>query len=185
MKEQSSNPLLSKFISAILFLLLSIAIIYLGMKLNNLEENRNYAPPVTDKINGFGIDIAKSQTVYVPIYSHIYASGGVAQMLEATLSIRNSDPKNSITVLSARYYDSQGNKLQDYLDGRLTLKPLQSTEILIKKHDTRGGSGANFIVEWASDTPVYEPVIEAIMVGREKAGISFKSVGRPLNERIK
>ncbi|MCU7836093.1 MAG: DUF3124 domain-containing protein [gamma proteobacterium symbiont of Taylorina sp.] len=67
----------------------------------------------------------------------------------------------------------------------MLLKPLQSTEILIEMKDTRGGSGANFIVEWVSDLPVYEPVIEAIMVGNSNNNVFFKSTGRSLSERIK
>lgn len=184
--KTAKRSLMGRFIPALLFLTLLLSVIYLGIKVNNLEDNSTYQPPVVDSIDGhgFSIHISKSQTVYVPVYSHIYAYGGKTQLLETTLSIRNSDPNNSITLLSARYYDTGGNKLQNYLDGQLTLKPLQSTEILIEKQDTRGGAGANFIVEWAAKTPVYEPVIEAIMIGSEKSGISFKSIGRPLTKRI-
>ena len=169
------------------FIVLLVGIIYLGDRLHSLEDNLNYVPPVAQNIvaDSHSIHITNAQTVYVPIYSHVYSSGGSPQLLEATLSIRNSDPEKSIILLSAQYYDSQGKNLQNYLKGQLTLGPLQSTEILIEKQDARGGSGANFIIEWRSDKPVYEPVIEAIMIGNEKNGISFKSFGRPLMKRIK
>ncbi|MCK5648242.1 MAG: DUF3124 domain-containing protein [Gammaproteobacteria bacterium] len=169
------------------FVVLLVGIIYLGDRLHSLEDNLKYVPPVPEKIfvDSNSIHITSAQTVYVPIYSHVYSSGGSPQLLEATLSIRNSDPEKSITLLSAQYYDSHGKMLQNYLKGQLILGPLQATEILIEKQDTRGGSGANFIIEWHSDKPVYEPVIEAIMIGNEKNGISFKSWGRPLMKRIK
>ena len=169
------------------FVVLLAGIAYLGDRLHSLEDNLSYMPPVLENMlaDSNSIHITNAQTVYVPIYSHIYSSGGSPQLLEATLSIRNSDPDKSITLISANYYNSHGKKLQNYLTGQLVLGPLQSTEILIKKQDSRGGSGANFIVEWRSDKPVYEPVIEAIMIGNEKNGISFKSYGRPLMKRIK
>lgn len=180
--------LFSKLIAPIaVFVMLLAGIAYLGDRLHNLEDNLSYVPPVLENmlVDSNSIHITSAQTVYVPIYSHVYSSGGSPQLLEATLSIRNSDPEKSITLLSAKYYDSHGKELQNYLKGQLTLGPLQSTEILIEKQDTRGGSGANFIIEWRSDKPVYEPVIEAIMIGNEKNGISFKSYGRPLMKRIK
>ena len=169
------------------FIVLLVGIIYLGDRLHSLEDNLKYAPPVPQNIvvDSNSIHVTNAQTVYVPIYSHVYSTGGSPQLLEATLSIRNSDPDKSITLISANYYNSQGKNLQNYLKGQLVLGPLQSTEILIEKQDSRGGTGANFIVEWYSDKPVYEPVIEAIMIGNEINGISFKSYGRPLMKRIK
>ena len=182
------HSLLSRLVAPFaVFVVLLVGIIYLGDRLHSLEDNLKYVPFVQENIlaDSNSIHITDAQTVYVPVYSHVYSSGGSPQLLEATLSIRNSDPEKSIILLSAQYYDTQGKKLQNYLKGQLTLGPLQSTEILIEKQDTRGGSGANFIIEWRSDKPVYEPVIEAIMIGHEKNGISFKSIGRPLMKRIK
>lgn len=172
---------------AAVFILLLAGMVYLGDRLHSLEDNLSYVPPVLENIleDSNSIHIINAQTVYVPIYSHIYSSGGSPQLLEVTLSIRNSDPDKSITLISANYYNSHGKNLQNYLKGQLVLGPLQSTEILIEKQDTRGGSGANFIVEWRSDKSVYEPVIEAIMIGNEINSISFKSYGRPLMKRIK
>lgn len=178
--------LFSLFLPALIFLTLLIGSIYNGTRINNLEEQKQVSP-ITNRysMESQAINIINTQTVYVPIYSHINRSSGKPQLLEATLSIRNSDPQNSITLLSARYYDTEGQQLQNYYDKPKVLKPLQSTEILAKKTDTRGGSGANFIIEWIADSPVYEPVIEAIMISNDNSGISFKSVGRPLSIRKK
>lgn len=178
------RSLSSIFLSALAFLALLIAFIYNSIRINELEEAKETSP-ITNRysVGSQTINVVNSQTVYVPIYSHINRSSGAAQLLEATLSIRNSDAKNNITLLSASYYDTHGKLLENYYQKPMVLKPLQSTEILIEKTDTRGGSGANFIVEWAADIPVYEPVIEAIMVGNSDNSVSFKSTGRPLSER--
>jgi len=48
----------------------------------------------------------------------------------------------------------------------------------LPREKLKGGSGANFIVEWVSDTKVNQPVIEAVMVGIDgQSGISFVRPG--------
>ena len=125
------------------------------------------------------IRLSAGQTVYVPIYSHIY-SGVKARPfdLAATLSIRNSNLKSSIIIDSVKYYDSAGKMIKDYLDGPVTLNALASTRYVITEDDKTGGSGANFIVIWKSDQPVNPPIIESVMIGTHSGqGISFVSNG--------
>ena len=185
-QRQRGNPLILASLAAAGFIALLVVIIYLTNRLERAEDRLNYAAPRTQQTTTIGIDIAKSQTVYVPIYSHIYSKGGDPFLLEATLSIRNSDPERSIDITSVKYYDTKGKLVQNHLDGVLTLAPLESTELLVEKTDTRGGSGANFIIAWKSAQPVYEPIIEAVMIGMDKGySISFKSIGRPLAKRSK
>jgi hypothetical protein len=45
----------------------------------------------------------------------------------------------------------------------------------------RGGTGANFVVDWAATGEIAEPVVEALMVGGLGSGhYAFISQGRPL-----
>jgi hypothetical protein len=126
--------------------------------------------------------------LYVPVYSHIYyggkAYGGRRRFeLAVTLSIRNTDPQQPITVLSARYYDSDGKLLQDYLAQPLRLGPLASTEVFVEESDVRGGAGANFLVEWRAAEPVNTPVVEAVMIGTSGTqGLSFVSPSRVISQ---
>ena len=63
------------------------------------------------------VKLTTGQTFYVPIYSHIYSGlKGRPFELAATLSVRNTDPKNSITIISVKYYDTDGNLIKEYLD---------------------------------------------------------------------
>jgi hypothetical protein len=177
------NPLIPTALAVAGFVVLLLVIIYLTNRLETAEDQLGYQTPVAQPYTN-GIDIAESQTVYVPIYSHIYSKGGEPYLLEATLSVRNSDPERSIDITSVSYYDTKGKLVQEYLEGVVTLGPLETTEFLVEKTDTRGGSGANFIVAWKAGQPVYEPLIEAVMIGLGKGySISFKSIGRPLAER--
>ena len=131
---------------------------------------------------------AVGQMLYVPVYSHIYyggkAYGGRRRFeLAVTLSIRNTDLHQAIMVLAARYYDSAGKLLQDFLEQPLRLGPLASTEVFVEESDVRGGVGANFLVEWRAEAPVNAPVVEAVMIGTAGTqGLSFVSPGRVISQ---
>ena len=135
-------------------------------------------------ISAEDIELSAGQTVYVPIYSHIYSGvKGRPFDLAATLSIRNTNPKNSITLVSVKYYDSDGKLVEDYLKKPKQLNALVSTRYIITEADKAGGSGANFIVVWKSDQEVNPPIIEAVMIGTHSGqGISFLSRGRVIKE---
>jgi hypothetical protein len=130
------------------------------------------------------IQLSTGQSVYVSIYSHIY-SGIKARPfdLAAILSIRNTDIDQSITIVSVKYYDTEGKLLKEYLDEPLELKALASTRYIIMEDDKAGGSGANFIVKWKSNKKVTPPIIEAVMIGTHSGqGISFVSRGQVIEE---
>lgn len=124
--------------------------------------------------------IAKGETLYVPVYSHIYYEDEQKVLyLAATLSIRNTDFLNPIIITSVQYYDSSGKLVKQYLEQPIQLNAMASTDFVVRRTDTRGGLGANFIVEWVAEKEVSEPVIEAVMIGAESTqGISFVSIGR-------
>ena len=131
-----------------------------------------------------GIQLTAGQTVYVPIYSHIY-SGVKARPfdLAATLSIRNTNLKSAITIVSVRYYDSEGKLVKDYLESPISLGALASTRYIILEDDKAGGSGANFIVVWKSEQKINPPVIEGVMIGTHSGqGISFVSRGQVIKD---
>ena len=137
-------------------------------------------------ISAEDIKLSSGQTVYVSIYSHIY-SGLKARPfdLAAILSIRNTNPNNSITLTSVKYYDSDGKLLKEYLSIPLQLNALVSTRYIITKGDKAGGSGANFLVVWKSDRKVNPPIIEAVMIGTHSGqGISFVSRGQVIKEDL-
>ena len=143
------------------------------------------AGPITPVEAGSDIVTSNGQTVYVPIYSHIYSGlKGRPFSLAATLSIRNTDPKHPITLVSVHFYDSDGKLLKEYLDKPAELKAMASTRYIITEGDNTGGSGANFLVEWKSQTKVNSPLIEGVMIGtRSGQGISFVSRGQVIDER--
>lgn len=124
----------------------------------------------------------KGQTVYVPVYSHVYHENSQRPFnLAATLSIRNTDLTRAITITNVSYYNTQGQLIKQHLNAPLKLNALASTEFVIERRDVTGGSGANFIVEWSASERVSEPIMEAVMIAVGAGqGISFVSVGKAI-----
>lgn len=108
------------------------------------------------------------QNLYLPIYSHIWHGDMTAKgardktLISVTVSIRNTDPVKSIRISSAQYYDTEGKKLKEYVTSPKTIGPMGTHELFIPRSDDTGGSGANFVISWKSDTPASLPIVEGI-----------------------
>ncbi len=130
--------------------------------------------------------IVREQKLYIPFYSQIYEPEGFGQKLDlrGTLSIRNTSETDEIRITRVQYFNSSGKLVKKCLEGKHSvLSPLATTEFGIARQDESGGSGANFIVEWVSEKPVSDPVVEAIMItysGTHSYG--FTSSGRVIEE---
>jgi len=60
---------------------------------------------------------------------------------------------------------------------------MASTRYILPERDTGGGSGANFLVKWASKTILNRPLIEGVMIGSQPGqGISFTFRGQVIAE---
>lgn len=128
------------------------------------------------------LGLSKGQTVYVPAYSHIYIGNKASPyLLTVTLSIRNIDPSRPITLQAVEYYGSQGKLIKQYLGKPKQIAPMAADRHVVLSQEKEGGSGANFIVKWSSDTPVNPPIIESVMIGTQsQQGISFTSRGQEI-----
>jgi hypothetical protein len=128
-------------------------------------------------------EITLRRSVYVPAYSSLVGSGGAAQLdLAVTLSVRNTSATLPLVVERIDYYDTAGNLVERYVPATVAVKPLGTIEVLIATDDVRGGTGANFIVEWGATRPISEPVIEAVMVGSSGTrGFAFISPGHRIH----
>lgn len=120
--------------------------------------------------------------VYVPVYSSIYiAEGNQTFDLTVTLTVRNTDREDTITVIGADYYDTSGRLVHAYVTEPTQLAALASADIVVRESDTRAGVGGSFIVEWRSAGDVAEPLVQAVMIGSGyQQGISFVSEGQVL-----
>src|SRR4030042_1426909 len=163
--------------------LLLILIVIMFLLSCNDSGDLKYQPPKGEAGVKHGDDTLV-HTVYVPVYSHIYFGDGKPYLLTTTLAIRNTDLARPIIIKSVKYYDTNGKLVRSYLADPLRLGALVSREILVEEHDTAGGSGAKFIIEWTEEQAVEEPIIEAVMIGAsDLRGISFITTGKEISRQ--
>jgi len=131
--------------------------------------------------------LTQGQTVYIPVYSEVLygnmnTSGKPDKwLLSAMLSVRNTDPRHSLTVRSIRYHDGSGTLVREYPAGQ-TLGPLATAEAFVEHKDKSGGSGASFLVVWEATRPINPPIIESVHTNfYGTRALVFVSTGRPLN----
>ena len=134
-----------------------------------------------------GLARSSGQTLYLPIYSHIWhgdfdRTGAPAKtLLSISVSIRNTDPAHAIRVTSAQYYDTNGKKLKEYIASARTIPPMGTHELFIQRSDDTGGSGANFLISWSSDAAVSPPIVEGVHANLPAGrSIVFTTSARPL-----
>ncbi|HTS91465.1 MAG TPA: DUF3124 domain-containing protein [Stellaceae bacterium] len=127
-------------------------------------------------------EISLRQSVYVPAYSSLVGAGGPARLdFAVTLAVRNTSATLPLVVERIDYYDTNGNLVERYIPTAVAVRPLGTIEILIATDDLRGGTGANFLVDWGATQAISEPVVEAVMVGSSGTrGFAFVSPGHPI-----
>ena len=125
--------------------------------------------------------LAVSGGFYVPAYSSVAMSQGKLRVdFSVTLSVHNASETQPLVVKRIAYFDTTGKMVESYLKQPVALKPLATVTLFIPTDDVRGGTGANFIVDWAATGEITEPVVEALMVGGvANAHYAFISQGRP------
>jgi Protein of unknown function (DUF3124) len=123
-----------------------------------------------------------SGAFYVPVYSSVSMTPGkVRADFPVTLSVHNASESRPLILKRINYFDTSGALVQSYLKEPVALKPFATIEVFIAINDVRGGTGANFIVDWAATGDIAEPVVEALMVGGVGSGhYAFISQGRPI-----
>lgn len=118
-------------------------------------------------------------TTYLPVYSDIFHMSGERRfLLTVTASIRNTNAGDTLYVLSADYYGSNGKVLRRYLDAPAYILPYSSDEFVVEHQEDEGGAGAFFLIRWALPEDAFAPVIQAAMIGTaSQQGISFLTDG--------
>jgi hypothetical protein len=131
---------------------------------------------------GGDILLSSGQTVYLPVYTYVYVEGKAMTFpVTPTLSLRNTDPANPITIVSAKYYGPDGKLVRDYLEKPIKLDPLNSVKYMVKETEFKESGGPCFLITWKADREVNTPMVTCITIGsRGQQGISFVSEGRPI-----
>lgn len=114
-------------------------------------------------------DLSKGQTLYLPVYSHLWHGDRVVEgkyplksQFSALVSIRNTSMKSQIRVLSARYYSTEGKLIKEFVSKPASINAMGTLELFVERKESEGGSGANFIIQWDAPNPTNPPVVEAV-----------------------
>jgi hypothetical protein len=126
--------------------------------------------------------LAVSGAFYVPVYSSVSMSQGKLRGdFSVTLSVHNASETRPLVLKRIAYFDTAGRLVESYLKAPIALKPFSTVEVFIAATDVRGGTGANFVVDWAATGEIAEPAVEALMVGSVGSGhYAFITQGRPI-----
>lgn len=145
------------------------------------------APPIEQSFAGSltalpAEPLSASGAFYVPAYSSVSMSHGrLRGDFSVTLSIHNASETKPLVIRRVGYFDTAGKLVENYLKAPVALKPFSTIEAFIAATDVRGGTGANFVVDWAAAGEIAEPVVEALTIGSIANGhYAFISQGRPI-----
>ncbi len=114
------------------------------------------------------LPVSLGQVLYLPIYSHIYHGDldrqgkPIQTLLSAHVSIRNTNTQEPLKILYARYYDTDGKLVKEFIPNPLIIPPLGTHELFVQRSDVSGGSGANFLISWSASSSVNPPLVEAL-----------------------
>nr|WP_297782733.1 DUF3124 domain-containing protein [uncultured Allomuricauda sp.] len=125
-------------------------------------------------------DSLVSGASYLSVYSEIYSeTEHRTHNLTSTISMRNTNLKDTIYINKAEYFDTKGTPIRTYFDQPIYIKPMETVEIVIDEKDRSGGTGANFLFQWSIKPNSHEPYFEGVMISTSgQQGLSFTTQGR-------
>jgi hypothetical protein len=138
--------------------------------------------PAICRIRAIGLLIA-ALACLIAFRSAEAQTGGIEENFANSLT---AIPAENLSVSGSFYVPvyssvsmSQGKLRADF--SVIALRPFATVEVSIATSDVRGGTGANFLVDWAATGEIAEPAVEALMVGSVGPGhYAFVSQGRPM-----
>ena len=121
----------------------------------------------------------ESGSSYLSVYPQIYSlDEHRTHDLTVTVSLRNTSLSDSAYISSARYFDTHGDLIRSYFDAPIYISPMETVEIVLKETAQEGGTGANFIFDWAILPNSNEPLFESVMISTAgQQGLSFTAQG--------
>lgn len=127
----------------------------------------------------------RGQLVYLPVYSNVpYQIDTIKFDMSAFIAIHNTDLLSPVRLTKVLYFDQEGKLVNDYLKNiTIEIPPLATRDFYVP-YDDQSGTGANFLIEWVSDTLVNEPLIESVTVSlKPNNTAAILSQGKVIREK--
>lgn len=117
---------------------------------------------------------------YLSVYSQIYSFTQKRKYnLAGMISLRNVSEKDTVYLLRADYFNTEGENIRTYFDYPIYVSPMETIEIVIAQDDVEGGTGSNFLFEWKIPPNCPEPLFEGVMNSMQGTqGIAFTTQAR-------
>jgi len=152
----------------------------------NTKKETSAINPVNWKkrtVNHSLSDSLTQGTTYLSVYSQIYDQSEHRTFdLTVTVSMRNTNMRDTIYIDTAEYFDTKGKSIRKYLNETIYIAPMETIEIVINEMDQEGGTGANFLFDWRSHSKLNEPLFEGVMISTSgQQGLSFTTTGKRIN----
>lgn len=147
------------------------------------SESSNFDPSVFELKDNY-IKKIRGQVLYMPVYSNIpYLIDTVKFDMSAFLAVHNTDFYNTLTINNLQYFNTKGKLVKDVLKGKKRiLQPLETVDFYVPYKD-KSGTGANFLIEWTSDSLITEPLIESVTISlKNMHSVGILSVGKVIRE---
>lgn len=162
--------------------LYTFSVILLFSSCQNGEKIKNTINPINWEQRTAQIkstDSLINGSSYLAVYSNVYSVTEHRIIdLTVTVSLRNISSTDTIYLFKGDYFNTHGDLIRSYFQKPIYLKPLETIEIVIDEKDKHGGSGANFIFDWAFPKNSSEPKFDAVMISTSGGqGISFATQG--------
>ena len=124
-------------------------------------------------------DSLRMGSTYLSVYSQVYQhTEHRTYNLTATVSMRNISSSDTIYISKADYFDTHGNLVTEYLDNTVFILPHETIEIVVAQTDETGGTGGNFIFDWATNAGSPDPYFECVMISTSgQQGLSLVTTG--------
>lgn len=175
---------MKKMITVLIIILISVSC--MNRKKQNPAQNlpRDFDSE-TLRTDIISMKSVSGQVLYLPVYSNIpyQIDTGMFDM-SAFVAVHNTDFNTKLSLTKVLYFNQDGKLVDDFLKGSVvSIDPLATREFYIPYED-RSGTGANFLIEWISDTLVTEPLIESVTLSlKPNNTIAIHSEGKVIRER--
>jgi len=148
------------------------------------KEKRESFNPYSYELRNDNIKLVKGQVLYMPVYSNIpHLADSLKIDMSAFIAFHNTDFTHKIKLYKVQYFDTKGKLVHDFLlDKTKELNPLETVDFYVPYRD-QSGTGANFLIEWKSDSLVTEPLVESITINLlSSTTVSILSQGKVIKE---
>ena len=164
---------------------MALVLVVFSLAASSCDETTKGKRPKISDFDNRAAEIKPSDSLqygstYLSVYSQIYSfSENAIHDLTATVSFHNTRSSENIIITKADYFNTDGDIIKSYVNNPVYIRPLETLQIVIAEEDEDGGTGGNFIFDWAKAPETSEPLFEAVMISTVgQQGLSFTTTGK-------